>query len=121
MKIETIDDINSVLPYRDRLEVLAEEASELTQAALKVIRAGNMSENPTPMSYDLARESLDEEIVDVLVALSALGFDCGIFNVESYKGVDGFKMMREAKVKRWCKRISDKIQEDALWKSGKKS
>ncbi len=42
--------ILSVLDTRTLLEQLAEEASELAQAALKFIRAAEYSNNPTPIT-----------------------------------------------------------------------
>lgn len=43
--------IRSKLDRRTLLEQLAEEASELSQSALKVIRADGMSNNYTPVYY----------------------------------------------------------------------
>lgn len=60
-------------PYRDLLEQLAEESAELSQAALKLIRASGMSQNPTPISKDEALDSLKEEANDVLMVLEILG------------------------------------------------
>lgn len=63
----------SDLPDRDLLEQLAEESAELSQAALKLIRAHGMSQNPTPISEDKALASLKEEANDVLIILVILG------------------------------------------------
>ena len=63
----------SDLPDRDLLEQLAEESAELSQAALKLIRAHGMSQNPTPISEDKALASLKEEANDVLILLVILG------------------------------------------------
>lgn len=63
----------SNLPDRDLLEQLAEESAELSQAALKLIRAHGMSQNPTPISEDKALASLKEEVNDVLIILVILG------------------------------------------------
>ena len=63
----------SDLPDRDLLEQLAEESAELSQAALKLIRAKEMSQNPTPISEDEALASLKEEANDVLIVLVILG------------------------------------------------
>ena len=67
-------DVVSDLPYRDLLEQLAEESAELSQAALKLIRASGMSQNPTPISKNEALDSLKEEANDVLIVLKVLGF-----------------------------------------------
>ncbi len=54
------------------LEQLAEEASELSQAALKLARVYR-GENPTPVSADQALDSLVEETADVRNCLN-VGF-----------------------------------------------
>lgn len=71
-----IDDKFYVLSHTDRrtlLEQLAEEAAELSQAALKLIRAEKLSDNPTPANVSIASEQLIEELADVLVAADAVG------------------------------------------------
>ena len=83
------------LPRRDRLEALAEEANELSQAALKVIRAEKLSKNPTPKADDEAKLSLFEEFYDVLIAALALEFK---IPTEEF-------LLNNFKVKRWADRI----------------
>ena len=76
MEVDLFYDRNQLisdLPYRDLLEQLAEESAELSQAALKLIRAKEMSQNPTPISEDEALASLKEEANDVLIILVILG------------------------------------------------
>lgn len=71
-----IDDKFYVLSHTDRrtlLEQLAEEAAELSQAALKLIRAEKLSDNPTTTHVSIASEQLIEELADVLVASDAVG------------------------------------------------
>lgn len=71
-----IDDKRYVLEHIDRrtlLEQLAEEAAELSQAALKLIRAEKLSDNPTTTHVSIASEQLIEELADVLVAADAVG------------------------------------------------
>lgn len=71
-----IDDKRYVLAHTDRralLEQLAEEAAELSQAALKLIRAEKLSDNPTTTHVSIASEQLIEELADVLVAADAVG------------------------------------------------
>ena len=70
-----IDDKFYVLSHTDRrtlLEQLAEEAAELSQAALKLIRAEKLSDNPTPANVSIASEQLNEELADVLWHLMAI-------------------------------------------------
>lgn len=61
------------LPRRDRLEGLAEEASELCKAALKTIRAEKLNKNFTPVTAHQAHEELKEEFMDVLMYAATLG------------------------------------------------
>ena len=71
-----IEDKQYVLAHTDRralLEQLAEEAAELSQAALKLIRAEKLSDNPTTTHVSIASEQLIEELADVLVAADAVG------------------------------------------------
>ena len=60
------------LPERDRWEQLAEEAAELSHAALKMIRADGMSKNPTPIDPVNVLMNVVEELQDVLVCAEAL-------------------------------------------------
>lgn len=50
---------------RERWCQLAEEAAELAQAALKVVRAMDESTNPTSISYAAAKADVMEELADV--------------------------------------------------------
>ena len=69
--------ILSVLTERELLEQLAEEAAELSQAALKCIRAEWLSNNTTPISAGQARTDLQEEFSDVLAVAELLELvDC---------------------------------------------
>lgn len=56
------------------LEQLAEECTELAQAALKKARKIR-NENPTPKSMEEINANLIEETTDVIIALSELGLD----------------------------------------------
>ena len=60
------------LDKRSVLEQLAEESSEITKAALKVIRAEKLSVNTTPITYEESMEKLIEEINDVRMIISML-------------------------------------------------
>ena len=57
------------LLMRDKLEQIAEESAELSQAALKLIRAYKLSGNPTPMDSGEAMNNFCEEIQDLLCVL----------------------------------------------------
>ena len=63
--------IKSNLSDVAKLEALAEESAELTQASLKLIRAlGNG--NPTPKSVEECQQNLREEIADILMVLDVM-------------------------------------------------
>ena len=75
-EVSYVDDKRYVLEHIDRrtlLEQLAEEAAELSQAALKLIRAEKLSDNPITTHVSIASEQLNEELADVLVAADAVG------------------------------------------------
>ena len=63
------------LDERSKLEQLAEEAAELSQAALKLIRAQGMSDNVTPITEQEALENLREEIIDVLACIEVYDYE----------------------------------------------
>lgn len=76
------------------LERLAEEAAELSQAALKVARVIR-GENPTPVGYCEAVDNLKEEAADVRNCLNVLE-DAFIMDTEQ---------MEAAKLNRWLDRL----------------
>ena len=65
--------IRDFLNKSEILCALAEEAAELSQAALKLRRAID-GQNPTPKTIPNCEVSLDEEIADVELCLNELGF-----------------------------------------------
>ena len=87
------------LTLRDKLEQVAEEASELSQAALKFIRAYGMSGNPTPITEEQAIRDFREETQDLLCVLRLMFYDSAwkcITDIDNYP-----------KYKRWARRIED--------------
>lgn len=65
------------LDERTLLEQLAEESAELSQAALKYIRAHELSKNYTPKTEEEAERDLQEEFSDVLTVAELLELiDC---------------------------------------------
>lgn len=86
--------VRNALDYRTRLEALAEEASELAQAALKLIRSLELSENTTPVSGNEAELNLMEEIQDVMSAVYLLGCEKIVDGIDEYY-----------KWKRWAERL----------------
>lgn len=66
------DFILEKLDERTLLEQLAEEASELSQAALKLIRAKELSNNVTTRTEQEVTQNLVEEILDCNLVMSLL-------------------------------------------------
>lgn len=79
------------------LAQLAEEAAELSQAALKMRRAIT-GKNPTPKSLEDCQAALMEEMADVAVCASQLGYLDGPCGMRI-----GATMAR--KTKRWFERL----------------
>lgn len=98
-----VEDMNRLITQklgaRERLEVLAEEAAELSQAALKMIRAYRMGGvvNPTPVTAKEALENLFEEVADVELAVETLGL--------YYVNCGRIEKIKEEKRKRWAERL----------------
>lgn len=97
MKNKYADYIRAKLDKREILEQLAEEASELSKAALKVIRARGMSKNATPVNPIQAENDLIEEAADVMGVLALLIPDERYDNFVSYW-----------KIERWAERLGYK-------------
>ena len=76
---------------------MAEEATELAHAAMKLRRAYDGS-NPTPMTKGEAIDNLIEEIGDVILYLEVLGFPV---DPEVYR-----KDMN-TKLERWVRRLKE--------------
>ena len=72
------------------LEMLAEESSELSHAALKLARKYR-GENPTPKSGMECIDSLTEETADVLLILDQLS---GIISDERVRAIKAQKLVR---------------------------
>lgn len=89
-------DIRAKIPVCEMLAGLAEECSELAQAALKLRRCYDGT-NPTPADPDKQYECLLEEIGDVELYLDQLMINRGV--IADYK---------EMKLERWQKRLEDK-------------
>lgn len=95
--------VSDILPKTEILAQLAEEASELTQAALKLRRALDGT-NPTPKSVEDCRKAFEEEYADVVNCIIALDLDDVAFERMQ-------KMQHEKKV-RWLSRLEAKEQSD---------
>lgn len=85
--------IRHKMPVTELLAGLAEECSELAQAALKLRRVFDQK-NPTPMSEEDAMEHLYEEIADVKLYCSQLNIPARYISE-----------IMERKEKRWEERL----------------
>lgn len=91
--------MRDVLPETEILAQLAEEASELAQAALKKRRVLDGT-NPTPVSLGEANDNLVEEAADVLLCLSE------VLSQEDY--VLGIPKVMKQKRERWEARLNER-------------
>ena len=89
--------INEILGKTEILAQLAEEAAELSQAALKLRRAID-GKNPTPKSISQCESALDEEIADVMLCIDESGFFEDVHMIIQ----DSFE---EKKQERWLSRL----------------
>ena len=87
--------IKQHLPQDELLAQLAEEAAELSQAALKLRRALT-GINPTSVTVDEARKSLVEEAADVYNVLGLL--------LDAEDNAEIYSIIRRKK-ERWLKRL----------------
>lgn len=94
--------IADYLPETEILAQLAEEASELAQAALKLRRALDGT-NPTPKSVRECRKALVEEIADMRVCLQELPLTSAE-RMATYQIAD-------KKLARWVKRLLEKVRD----------
>lgn len=96
---ERITYVRSRLPDDELLCQLAEEADELGHAALKLRRA-LMGVNPTPVTASEALDELVEEISDVALSLTLLGYG-------EPEGLLAGKELdfSDYKLQRWVKRL----------------
>lgn len=96
--------ISDILPKTEILAQLAEEASELAQAALKLRRALDGT-NPTPKSVEECKKAFEEEYADVVNCIIALDLDDAAF--------DRMWKMKHEKEIRWLSRLEAKENENA--------
>ena len=91
-----VDYIRSQLDERTLLEQLAEESAEFTQAVLKLIRSGCLSNNITPVILYEAQANFIEEWEDMKVVLYIL------------ESIDDESILDNPKLKRWAERLGYK-------------
>lgn len=98
-----IEHIAKTLSERDLLEQLAEEASELSQAALKLIRAAKYSDNVTPVKEQEAIENLVMEFNDVLLSWEIV--IKSMRKIELEEQLQAMYQKQEIKLERWAERL----------------
>ena len=69
--LKNLEIVRNKLNSRALLGALTEEAAELSEAALELIRAKGLSSNPTPISDEEAEAELLAEIADVINCINA--------------------------------------------------
>ena len=100
--------IQDILPMTEILAQLAEESSELAQAALKLRRALDGT-NPTPKSVEECLENIQEEMADVFVCLTMFGKSAerdGILIYNRY--MEKVIKIEYEKEVRWLSRLEEK-------------
>lgn len=104
--------VSDILPKTEILAQLAEEASELAQAALKLRRALDGT-NPTPKSVAKCEANLMEEFADINNAVNAL---CDAWFGDDLDSEREFwnaeREIEYSKYKRWLSRLEAKEQSD---------
>lgn len=97
--VDDLEIICGLMPKTELLAQLAEEATELAHAALKLRRVCDGT-NPTPVTEKQAVENLLEEIADVELCLIVLEYSDII-------PTDDIEQIVEAKRKRWARRLDE--------------
>ena len=96
-----MDDVDYIANNISELAVLmalAEEASELSKAAMKLAGAKGLLDNPTPISVEQAENDLIEEYNDLLNCIVMLNKVSGLTVSEN-------TVLRDSKYRRWAVRI----------------
>ena len=96
--MDNIDYIANNISELAVLIALAEEASELSKAAMKLARAKGLLDNPTPVSVEQAEADLIEEYNDLLICVGVLK---KMPSLTICVDVD----LRKRKCRRWAERI----------------
>ena len=96
--MDNIDYISNNISELAVLRALAEEASELSKAAMKLARAKGLLDNPTPISVAQAENDLIEEYNDLLNCIVMLNKVSGLTVSEN-------TVLRDSKYRRWAVRI----------------
>ena len=95
--MDAFEIIEEKIPQAELLALLAEEAVELAHAALKLRRVYDGT-NPTPVKGSEAFADLKEELADVGLVVSVLGYD---------RHRPEIARIQQAKLKRWLSRLGE--------------
>ena len=95
--MDAFETIREKVPQTELLAQLAEEAVELSHAALKLRRIYD-GINPTPVPAAVAFANLKEEIADVQLLMAVLGLDQHRLECDR---------IAERKLERWVKRLGE--------------
>ena len=98
--MDNIDYISNNISELAVLIALAEEATELSKAAMKVARAKGLLDNPTPISTKQAEADLIEEYNDLLICV-------GVLNKMPSLTICVDVDLRKRKCRRWAERIKN--------------
>lgn len=95
---------------RSLLEALAKEANELSQAALKTVRAFDLIDSPTDVSCEDAVNALLEECSDVVLCAEALSLNPDIDTMvkKAHRWLDRLKKSSSKDVD---EQLSDRLSE----------
>ena len=96
--MDDIDYISNNISELAVLMALAEEATELSKAAIKLARAKGLLDNPTPISVEQAEADLIEEYNDLLICV-------GVLNKMPSLTICVDVDLRKRKCRRWAERI----------------
>ena len=96
---DPMDVVRDQIPVEELLCQLAEECTELAQAALKLRRTYSVV-NPTPVKRKEAINGVIEEIADVKLCLHACGFEKVATLIECNR-------IMGAKAERWVERLKE--------------
>ena len=96
-----IDVIREMMPLAEIMTQLAEEASELAQAALKYRRTMSNA-NPTPVGRKEAEDKLLEEIADVKLCLHVAGLEAVRHKIRVNRSIS-------TKAQRWLQRLMERV------------
>ena len=96
--MDNIDYIANNISELAALIALAEDATELSKAAMKLARAKGLLDNPTPISVEQAEADLIEEYNDLLICV-------GVLNKMPSLTICVDVDLRKRKCSRWAERI----------------